>query len=472
MSGTIADKLYLLAETKENIRQAIENKGVAVGKSDAFSLYPEKINAISTGGTSSTATGEYLVMVIDYDGTVIDRQYLNAGDVYELPTPPEHDRITFDSWSCPVAVNDNKITMPEYDVIIGPTYTINSGKLEIDVLMNEITGLTYKMSVVGTKDWGDGTVDNLTEHTYAEYGSYTIVCDNASLSQYNNLTWRSAGIQQNNTCVVSVLIPNITLGSEGLAALNSLQSVVFGKGIGELPRAFFGQYTNLYNCCILPNGMTSISQNYADSGTGLPWYVRYLVIPNTVSYINFRNFHYDNLEYLTVPESVTTIYRGDGVGNLYAYTLKGINFLKQDYLAGLIQNCYNLEHIYLAEGITTIRTGNSTGGSSTFVKGSKNLKKVVFPSTVTEIGGYAFEGCPTIEVLDFTKCTQIPTLDGTNAFNAIKPYCKILVPAELYEQWITATNWTTYAPYIVKPETINVTVTTDSDNAQILGGVS
>ncbi len=469
MSGTIADKLYLLAETKENIRQAIENKGVAVGKSDAFSLYPEKINAISTGGTLSTATGEYLVMVIDYDGTVIDRQYLNAGDFYELPTPPEHDRITFDSWSCPVAVNNNKITMPEYDVIIGPTYTINSGKLEIDVLMNEVTGLTYKMSVAGTKDWGDGTVDNLTEHTYAEYGNYTIVCDNASLSQYNNLTWRSAGIQQNNTCVVSVLIPNITLGSDGLAALNSLQSVIFGKGINELPEAFFGGYTNLYNCCILPNGMTSVPYQYG-AGMGLPWHVRYLVIPNTVTYVNLGGFYFDNLEYLILPENLTGTY--GSVSTNSAYMFKGINFLKQDYLNGGISYCYNLEHIYLAEGITTIRTGNSTSGSSTFVKGSKSLKKVVFPSTVTEIGGYAFEGCPTIEVLDFTKCTQVPTLDGTNAFNAIKPYCKILVPAELYEQWITATNWTAYAPYIVKPETINVTVTTDLDNAQILGDVS
>lgn len=467
MSGTIADKLHLLAETKENIRQAIENKGVAVGKSDAFSLYPEKINAISTGGTSSTATGEYLVMVIDYDGTVIDRQYLNAGDCYELPTPPVHDRITFDSWSCPVAVNNNKITMPEYDVIIGPTYTINSGKLEIDVLMNEVTGLTYKMSVAGTKDWGDGTIDSLTEHTYADYGNYTIVCDNASLSQYNNLTWRSAGVQQNNTCVVSVLIPNITLKNEGLAALNSLQSVVFGKGINELPEAFFGQYTNLYNCCILPNGMTSVPYQYG-AGTGLPWYVRYLVIPNTVTYV--VGFHFDNLEYLTLPENLTETY--SGLSGSSAYMIKGINFLKQDYLAGSIQNCYNLEHVYLAEGITTIRTGNYTGGSSTFVKGSKYLKKVVFPSTVTEIGGYAFEGCSALEVLDFTRCEQIPTLDGTDAFNAIKPYCKIFVPAELYEQWITATNWTAYAPYIVKPETINVTVTTDLDNAQILGGIS
>lgn len=464
---TIASEIQRIKDNIADAYDVAEAKGATMPVTENSNNLADCINSISSGGGGGSATGEYLVMVIDYDGTVIDRQYLNAGDFYELPTPPVHDRITFDSWSCPIAINNNKLIMPEYDVIIGPTYTINSGKLEIDVLMNEVTGLTYKMSVSGTKDWGDGTVDSLTEHTYAEYGSYTIVCDNASLSEYNNLTWRSAGIQQNNTCVVSVLIPNITLGKSGLVALNSLQSVVFGKGIRELPEAFFGQYTYLYNCCILPNGMTSVPYQYG-AGTGLPRYVRYLVIPNTVTYVYFGNI--DNLEYLILPENLAGTY--GSVSSNSAYMLKGINFLKQSYLNGAIQYCYNLEHIYLAEGVTTIRTGNSTGGSSTFIKGSKRLKKVVFPSTVTEIGGYAFQDCPAIEVLDFTRCEQIPTLDGTNAFNAIKPYCKIFVPAELYDQWKVATNWTTYAPYIVKPETINVTVTTDLDNAQILGGVS
>lgn len=49
MSGTIADKLSLLANTKAGIKQAIINKGVAVSSDDAFSTYPAKIAAIPTG---------------------------------------------------------------------------------------------------------------------------------------------------------------------------------------------------------------------------------------------------------------------------------------------------------------------------------------------------------------------------------------------------------------------------------------
>lgn len=51
--GTTADKLNKILETKNNIKQAIINKGVAVSDTDSFSLYPEKINQISTSSSST-----------------------------------------------------------------------------------------------------------------------------------------------------------------------------------------------------------------------------------------------------------------------------------------------------------------------------------------------------------------------------------------------------------------------------------
>ena len=52
--GTIADKLAYLAETKEQIRQAIEGMGVSVPKTTIFRKYAEKIKAI-TGDATATA---------------------------------------------------------------------------------------------------------------------------------------------------------------------------------------------------------------------------------------------------------------------------------------------------------------------------------------------------------------------------------------------------------------------------------
>jgi hypothetical protein len=51
---------------------------------------------------------------------------------------------------------------------------------------------------------------------------------------------------------------------------------------------------------------------------------------------------------------------------------------------------------------------------------------------------------------DFSQATAVPTLASTNAFNSIPSDCKIIVPDTLYDEWVAATNWSTYASYIIK----------------------
>ena len=54
-----------------------------------------------------------------------------------------------------------------------------------------------------------------------------------------------------------------------------------------------------------------------------------------------------------------------------------------------------------------------------------------------------------MSVYDFTKCTAVPALSNANAFSGIPADCEIRVPAALYDEWIAATNWSTYAANIV-----------------------
>ena len=70
--GTTADKLNKLIETKNNIKQAIINKGVSVSDVDSFSLYPEKINQIST---SSTPTEEPSIVYRTINGNLYRQVY-------------------------------------------------------------------------------------------------------------------------------------------------------------------------------------------------------------------------------------------------------------------------------------------------------------------------------------------------------------------------------------------------------------
>ena len=48
--GTINEKLNYLSQTKENIKQAIKEKGVEITDSDSFRSYAEKIGTIKGGG--------------------------------------------------------------------------------------------------------------------------------------------------------------------------------------------------------------------------------------------------------------------------------------------------------------------------------------------------------------------------------------------------------------------------------------
>jgi hypothetical protein len=104
--------------------------------------------------------------------------------------------------------------------------------------------------------------------------------------------------------------------------------------------------------------------------------------------------------------------------------------------------CAALKTIVLPENLTTINTGA--------FKGCEALKKVVFKSKIQQINTSVFVDTDALEVLDFAACVNIPKLANVNAFSGIPSTCKIVVPDALYDSWIAATNWSTYASYIIK----------------------
>lgn len=70
--------------------------------------------------------------------------------------------------------------------------------------------------------------------------------------------------------------------------------------------------------------------------------------------------------------------------------------------------------------------------------------------SVTSIDNYAFEHNYSLIKYDFSKHTSVPTLTYTSAFTDINSICKIIVPDSLYDSWIAASDWSTYANYIYK----------------------
>ena len=104
-------------------------------------------------------------------------------------------------------------------------------------------------------------------------------------------------------------------------------------------------------------------------------------------------------------------------------------------------NSYSLSGITIPDGVTSI-------GNSAFSNCS-SLSSITIPDGVTSIGSSAFSYCYGIGYYDFTALSAVPTLSNTSAFTGISADCEIRVPSTLAEEWKAATNWATYADYIV-----------------------
>ena len=142
------------------------------------------------------------------------------------------------------------------------------------------------------------------------------------------------------------------------------------------------------------------------------------------------------------------------------YTHNGITYLP-DYA---FAQCRSLTSIVLSDHITRLNASVFSGcGALTSVVLPANistipissfydcysLASVAIPDKVTSINSTAFLNCYSLSYVDFSNHTDVPTLGDTSAFTNIPSDCAIRVPAALYDEWIAATNWSTYADYIV-----------------------
>ena len=100
--------------------------------------------------------------------------------------------------------------------------------------------------------------------------------------------------------------------------------------------------------------------------------------------------------------------------------------------------------------VQKIELSNSVTSIGNYVFNScYSLASITIPNSVTSIGNYSFSSCYSVAFYDFSIHTSVPTLASTNAFINIASDCQIRVPASLVDEWKAATNWSTYASYIV-----------------------
>ncbi len=367
------------------------------------------------GGGGGAEPINHGIQFIDYDGTVVATwKSEDVASKTELPDNPTHDGLVAQGWNWSLAdINGYIADYPKAILTVGQMYKTESGLTEIDITVTKVTGLSVACKMVGNKNWGDGTEDNSTTHTYSDYGNYTITCDGKTIPTYvssangsniNSFHYTAIRVGEN----VTAIIANCFYYCKSLAYVAMPQSVT------SIANGAFNYCYSLKSVTI-PHGVTIFDNNILESCYSL----ESVAIPHSVTSFG-RNVlqNCGSLKYVAIPHGVTIV-------NDYDFS-----------------SCPSLVSITMPNGVTKI---NSTAFAS-----CRSLKSMDMPQSVTSILTYAFNSNYSTVEYDFSNNTSVPTLSSTNAFSNINGICKIIVPDALYDEWIAATNWATYTDYIYK----------------------
>ena len=433
---------------------ALAEKGVTVPDGANSDDLETLIRKVASGGGGA-------LNFYDYDGTLLYSYTVEeAAALAELPPLPSHDGLICQGWNWTL----DKIKAMGGSVNVGALYITDDGKTRIYITLHDgrtspLLGCCPNGTV--TVDWGDGTEpDVLTgtststvqwtpTHEYAASGDYviTLTVDGTmgfygSTSEYSGILryarYEAARnkVYQNAIHKVEIGSGVTSIGSDAFNNCYSLSSIAIPDSVTSIGSQAFYRCASLSSIAI-PDGVTSIGSQAFNSCYSLSS----IAIPDSVTSIGIGAFYgCPSLSSITIPDSVTSI----GRATFYScYSLSSIaipgSVASIDSYA--FNNCASLSSIAIHDGVTSI-------GSYAF-DNCYGLSSITIPDSVTSIDSYAFRNCNGVRYYDFIKHTSVPTLSNGNAFDSISADCEIRVPAALADEWKAATNWSTYAQYIV-----------------------
>lgn len=205
-----------------------------------------------------------------------------------------------------------------------------------------------------------------------------------------------------------------------------------------------GEQVIVSNVVIIPRGDESVGDVYHYREI-----INVLSIPNTVSVCKERAFdqcYFPNE--VVMPKSVKNMSSSG-----YAAFYQG--WLKSFYWNGLHDEWFGFDHTDLGDGVLEIPFGVSYVN---YNPGLNDLRApyIKFPSTVYSldgIGGQPYSDMPYI--FDFRALKDVPSIG--DAYYATETL-NIIVPDELYESWISDTNWSELAERIFKASEVSQSI--------------
>ena len=396
------------------------------------------------GGASVLQSGANLV---DYDGSLV--QHYTKEEflaLTEMPSNPSHTGLVAQGWNWSLA--DAKAYITKYGSLnIGQMYTTDTGDTRIyihidkDTPQNRLTFYVRFTSSVANNvviDWGDGTVETKGStiatnypHEYTTGGDYVIKLkvntgtisfdgqDTSTTSGQSIYGDRSNVYYYNRTRITHIEIGN-DVTNLGLSVLNGCNTIV---------------------SITIPNSVTNIG-DYAFHYCRL---LKSITIPNTVTNIGSHAFYAcAGLSSIAIPNSVTSI-GNYTLGNCYALKILTLPDSIIIIEASLVTTCTNINTITIPNSVVNI-------GDYSFYA-CNAIVLITISDNVTSIGANAFNNCYSVSEYHLLTTTP-PTLANINAFSNIPSDCKIYVPYSadhsILAAYQSATNWSTYASYMVE----------------------
>ena len=188
----------------------------------------------------------------------------------------------------------------------------------------------------------------------------------------------------------------------------------------------------------IPSDITVIKDYAFFSGNS----IHNINLHNDITSVGIGAFVGCSIQSVTIPDSITEIKDAAFTQCPYLTEFKG-KFATEDGLALIVDETF---HAFAnGSGITeyTIPEGVATIGECAFNQ-AYSLKSVTIPDSVTTIGGWAFEACTN---LNDTYCKSIipPYVEVQGLYKG----CNIYVPAESYQDYISADDWGDYVAKII-----------------------
>lgn len=382
------------------------------------------------------------VNFFDYDGTILYSYTASEFQALtQMPENPTHDGLTAQGWNWSLTNAKAQLNSDTtHKLNIGQLYVTNDGatRLYIKLTDGRLTPyLGFAINGTATIDWGDGNTEQVTgnsnstiiktPHTYQNIGDYCI-----SISSSVDILL----LPENND--TTFLTGN---GIGDMSYRNAVQKVELGNNVKNLNAYTFNNYNNL-TTTTTPIGLKITGERVFYYCYNLKAFIFAPDNDNTLTIYDYCFYMCTSLETVVFADGDSSGYisviQNYAFGNnkkLKYITLPSIYRIKDYAFAGTF---IQLDTLDFSKGLVEIgsRICNGCG-----------IRKFYFGTAIVSLKSDTFDNIPDVILYDFSKLTALPS-SGLPTFSGIQADCKIVVPDNLYNSFIS--TWSSVATHIVR----------------------